>query len=303
MIGYSHPLYACSLSEFGQPLQLPASGGWILQRPVRYTSYHDGMSCYPILTCNDWTHLREDLESLAPKLLTLAVVLDPFAPLAPEDLHGMFQIVKPFKKHFIVDLSQHPTKDINKHHRYYAQKALKTLRVEMATDPSAHLEEWIGLYSNLIQRHALAGIKAFSSQSFAIQFQVPGLVMFRALQGDQVVGAHLWFLDSGVAYSHLAAFTNEGYEVGAAYALYWEAIRIFGEQLDGKVRTMDLGAGAGTSDDANDGLTRFKRGWTPAVRTKYFCGRIYDLARYEEVNRLANVTTPDYFPAYRAGEF
>ena len=34
MTGYLHPRYAASLSEFGDPLHLPRSGGWLLKRPV-----------------------------------------------------------------------------------------------------------------------------------------------------------------------------------------------------------------------------------------------------------------------------
>jgi hypothetical protein len=303
MIGYTHPQYAASLAEFGEPVPLPKSGGWVLKRPIRNSPYHDALSCYPLFKCKEWGHLSGDLEALGSKLVSLSVVLDPFAPLTPHDLKTMFDIVKPFKKHFIVDLTHDPQKEISKHHRYYTQKALKTLRVEVTTTPSAHLDEWVTLYSNLVQRHNLTGIKAFSRQSFAIQFQVPGLIMFRALQGTQTVGAHLWFLDSGVAYSHLAAYTDEGYKIGAAYALYWETIRILREQFGQQVQFMDVGAGAGSSTDADDGLTRFKRGWTSGERVKYFCGRIYDPAAYTGLSRSVNATATEYFPAYRAGEF
>jgi hypothetical protein len=63
-----------------------------------------------------------------------------------------------------------------------------------------------------------------------------------------------------------------------------------------------LGAGAGTSA-ADSGLDRFKQGWSTDFRTAYFCGRIFDRKKYEEIVRLRNVPATSYFPAYRVGEF
>jgi hypothetical protein len=45
--GYLHPDYAQSLSEFGEPLQLQKSGGWLLERRV------DGTQSDAMITYND----------------------------------------------------------------------------------------------------------------------------------------------------------------------------------------------------------------------------------------------------------
>jgi lipid II:glycine glycyltransferase (peptidoglycan interpeptide bridge formation enzyme) len=127
--------------------------------------------------------------------------------------------------------------------------------------------------------------------------------MFRALGADGAVGAHLWIVEGDVAYSHLAAFSETGYATGAAYALYWEAIRTFRERFADRVRWVDLGAGAGSDSDATDGLTKFKRGWTRLTRTKHFCGRVFDRAAYGELAAARGAEAAAYFPAYRFGEF
>jgi hypothetical protein len=66
---------------------------------------------------------------------------------------------------------------------------------------------------------------------------------------------------------------------------------------------MDLGGGAGFGDDSNDGLSKFKRGWSNAERAVYLCGRIFDQAAYDSLAQQRTIGTTAYFPAYRAGEF
>ncbi len=61
----------------------------------------------------------------------------------------------------------------------------------------------------------------------------------------------------------------------------------------------DFGGNAGPADDPQDGLSRFKQGWTAEVRTAYLCGKILDRELYD---RLAGDAGAGYFPAYRASE-
>lgn len=102
-----------------------------------------------------------------------------------------------------------------------------------------------------------------------------------------------------MAYSHLTAFSELGYMLRASYALYWFAI----ERFSDKVRWIDLGGGAGVRSKDTDGLSTFKRGWSTGTRPAYFCGRIFDRKRYQEIVEAKGVSATDYFPAYRRGEF
>ncbi len=43
--GYAHANYAVALREFGRPRELPASGGWLLERKIPNTEYSDLMGC------------------------------------------------------------------------------------------------------------------------------------------------------------------------------------------------------------------------------------------------------------------
>ena len=96
------------------------------------------------------------------------------------------------------------------------------------------------------------------------------------------------------------AYSAAGYELRASFALFGYSIEYFAQH---GIEWLDLGAGAGIGTDAKSGLNRFKQGWSTDTRTAYFCGRIFDQERYQEIIKAMNVGPTNYFPAYRAGEF
>jgi hypothetical protein len=298
--GYMHPKYGDSLREFGEPVQLPRCGGSILERSIPGTTYHDAMGCYPLFVCNDWTQLSLDLEDMREKLVSLALVTDPFGKYDEVYLRQCFNdVVRVFKEHFIADLHRPLDSTVSSHHRYYARKAVRNLLLEECQEPARSIDEWVTLYANLVNRHNLKGVKAFSRETFAKQLSIPGTVMLRAMQQGVPVAAQVWFVQGDVAYSHLTAISEEGYAMRASYALYWFAMEFF----SGKVRWLDFGAGAGVKSDGKDGLTRFKKGWSTGTRTAYFCGRIFDPEKYAEIVKVKGIGPTEYFPAYRKGEF
>ncbi len=298
--GYLHPQYAQSLSEWGNPVRLARSGGWILEREIPGTPERDAMGCYPLFACKDWSRLPEDLEELRGELISLSVVTDPFGEYAPDDLHRCFQdVVIPFKEHFIVDLSSTPQSHVVAHHQRSARTSLRSLIIEKCDAPIQFLDEWCQLYDTLVERHAITGLQAFSRSSFARQLSVPGLVAFRAMHKGATVGMILWYVQGNVGYYHLGAYNSLGYEMRASFGLFWHALEYFSLQGLG---WLNLGAGAGL-ETSSDGLTRFKSGWATGTRTAYFCGRIFDRERYAEILALRKTQVSDYFPAYRQGEF
>ncbi len=299
--GYKHPSYAKSLEKFGIPVKLPKSNGWILKRQIPRFADYDGMGCYPLFSCQDWSQLFDDLENIRNDLVCLSAVIDPFGEYDPLHLSRCFKdVVIPFKEHFIVDLNRPLRSFVSEHHRRYARKSLKVLQVERCENPPEFIDLWVDLYASLIRRHNIKGILAFSKSAFYTQLNVPGIVVFQAIYEDTTVGMLLWYLQNDVAYYHLGAFSGSGYELRASFGLFWTAIEYFANE---KLRWLDLGAGAGVNNDSTDGLTRFKQGWSTDKRTTYFCGRIFDRAKYSEIVKAKNISDTDYFPAYRSGEF
>ena len=298
--GYLHQRYAESLCEFGEPLHLPKSGGWLLMRGIDGNKA-DAMSTYPLFACLDWKSLKHDFDQLGKSLVSIVVVTDPFGEYDEPLLSESFgNLAMPFKSHYACDLRRPLDSAISKHHSRNAGIGLEQVVVERCQDPAFHLEEWVKFYSVLIQRHQITGIRAFSRNSFAKQLTTPGIVCFRAIRRRQTVGMILWYVQNEVAYYHLGAYTDEGYEVRASFAPFRKALDYFAES---GLNYASLGAGAGVGPTADDGLTRFKRGWSTCIRTAYICGRIFDRQEYDRLVRARGVEDTAYFPAYRKGEF
>jgi hypothetical protein len=298
--GYHHPDYARSLEEFGEVIELEECGGWIIKRPIPGFPFLDGMGCYPLFTCSDWTLLHLDIANLQDDMITVSIVTDPFAGVERHDLQNCFDIVAPFKKHYIVDLSQPWEIYVDRRHKQKIRKALKDVKIEICHRPVSYLDEWTRLYESLIQRHKINGIKAFSKECFRKQLTIPGMVLFIAKLNGELIGANLILIREQVAYDHLAAYSSAGYNTNAAYGLFWTTFKYLAEQ---GIQCCDIGAGAGLESKDRGGLDQFKRGWTRNRLMVYFCGRIYDSVVYEKICHERGISETDYFPAYRMGEF
>jgi hypothetical protein len=297
--GYMHPQYVHSLSEFGVPCKLSLCGGWILERPIPGFPYRDAMGPYPLFVCQDWSKLRADCAEVGKELVSLSIVTDPFGEYDLTRLHKCFDVVIPFKDHFVADLSQPIETIVSKSHRSTVRRAMRNVDVERCAEPLLFLEEWVELFANLVKKHNITGIRAFSRTAFAEQLDIPGVVLFRAVSQGSTIGLDLWYVHGEVAYGHLVGITPLGYKLRASYAMKWYLIQYFAD----KVRWLDLGGGAGVESGNADGLTDFKRGWSTGSRTAYFCGRIFNHEIYFEIVKAKGITATDYFPAYRKGEF
>lgn len=299
-LGYRDPSYVASLAAEGMPRQLPGADGWIIERAIPDSPLRDAMGPYPLFSCTDWRALPDDLRALRESgLVSLVLVSDPFLGEAAGEAWRGFDMIRPFKRHYIADLEQSPCRTVSRHHRYYARRAERDVEVEVAEQPLAHLDEWCGLYDRLVARHGIGDLRAFSRAAFARLLQVPGVVLFRALSQGRAVGAQIVLVQDDVAHAHLAAFSDEGYDLGASYALDWRAL----EYLRGRARYLDWGGGVGAPDAATDGLARYKEGWSTHTRLAYLLGAVLRPEEYAGLCRAREVAGGDYFPAYRQGEY
>jgi hypothetical protein len=298
--GYHHRAYAESFAGFGRPRLLPMSGGWILERDIAGgEGAADAMGLYPLFACRDWQALHRDLEAVGEdELVSLVLVADPFGGWEETDLAHCFpdRLLR-FKDHFVADLRDYPGCD--RHHRRSVRQAAKLVDIDIA-EPASVADEWIALYGHLIRRHGIGGLSAFSPTALRAQLQVPGLTVFRARIGGETAGMVLFYEAGDAVYYHLGAYSEAGYASRASYGVFAAAIEHFAARGHA---WLDLGAGAGVSVAADDGLTRFKRGWATGVRPAYLCGRIFNRRRYVDLARATGNEAAAYFPAYRKGEF
>jgi hypothetical protein len=296
--GYAHPLYAASLDEWGEPMELRESGTWILVRSIPGTSLRDAMGMYPLTFCRDWAALRRDIATLPDDLVSLTLVTDPFAAEVVALLRECFDDVRPLKEHYLADLRIPVADRIYRNHRRRSRKALTVNQVEVVDHPIEYLDEWSDLYQNIVQRHGLVGIKAFSRRSFERQLRVPGLVMFRATVDGRTSGIAMCYQVEDVAYGHLMAMSDAGYASGSSYALHWFA----SEWLEDRCRWLDMGGAAGDGIESDGGLDSYKHGWSTDTATAYLCTLVMDRSAYDGLSARLGGSGQDYFPAYRAGE-
>ena len=299
MFGYASEEYSRSLAEFGEPLALPKSGGWLLARALPTVPGRDAMGCYPLFCCRDWKAVGHDLRCLSEDLVAVSLIADPAAKIPLADLQDSFpDTCYHYKDHYFADLSRPLASFVANHHQRNARQAVQSLRIERLQKPAEHLPTWNELYGQLIERHGIRGLAAFSKASFRQQLQVPGLRAYAAYQDAQIVGMVLWMVSETTAYYQLAAYSAAGYELKASFALFWHCLQDFASD---NIQQAALGGGAGTFA-ASEGLSRFKQGWSSETRPAYLCGRILDRARYAELTARSGKTdnANPYFPAYRA---
>jgi len=297
--GYLHPGYARSLSEFGTPTALPRSGAWFLERSIPGEPDTDATCCYPYLACQDWTALAADVDALGERLVSFTATPDPFGAYSLDDLQRAFpDVTAHFKDHYVADLTQPRERIASAHHRRLAEKALRTIDVECSDAPLALLDEFMSLFEASIRHFSIRGIRAYSRSAIAQQLALPGAYVTLARHGGVPVAAHMQLVHGETAYGHLAGATENANALGASYALYYTEIDYFAN----KARWLDWGAEA-TLTGAEGTLGRFKRGWSTGTRPAYFCGRVLNAARYDEIVRARGIGPTNYLPAYREGEF
>jgi hypothetical protein len=147
--GYLHPDYATSLSEYGNPRALPLCGGRVLERQIPDSLDHDAMGCYPLFVCNNWSKLFEDLTGIGNELVSLTLVTDPFGTYDLDCLNDCFDVVRPFKEHFVADLSLPITTLVSKSHQSTVRRATRNVELEVCLNPLLHLGKWTELFAHL----------------------------------------------------------------------------------------------------------------------------------------------------------
>ena len=299
LTGYMHTRYAESHRDFGSARRLHHCQGWLIQRSIPGYPDSDGMGCYPLFACTDWSQLHLDLEELEDAIISVALVTDPFGNYDENYLRKCFpDVVIPFKKHYVINLEKPRDRSVSKHHLRYARKALRQLSVEIHPDPPAFLDAWMKLHEHLIVKHNIKTLGTFSKWAFGEQLATPGMVLLWAGYKNTEVAAILFFVHGDVAYGHALGYTREGYDLWAQYALIWFAI----EHFTGKVEWIDLMGVPGLHDAGSPGIRQFKEGWTRETRMAWFCGSVRNRTRYNTIVQATRTTQATYFPAYRDRE-
>ncbi|MCP4573528.1 MAG: GNAT family N-acetyltransferase [bacterium] len=278
---------------------MPRSQGWVLERPIPgRPGWRDAVGCYPLFACGEQSRLGEDLAELRTNgLVSLVLTTDPMTGPAGLDLERWFgAVARPWKDHYLVDMSVPLETAASKHHLRNARRFGRHAELTVVEDPSSLLDQWCRLYGELVARHRITGMARFSRDAFARQLALPGTVALTATAaGEEIPCAiQIWYTDGHRAWHHLSGYDRTGYRWGgASYALVAAALEHL-RKLG--VRETNLGSGAGLEHDPDDGLSRFKGGWSTHAKSSWLCGAVLDPVRYAE---LGDNRSSSYFPFYR----
>jgi hypothetical protein len=272
---------------------------WI-KRPIAGTDAFDFAGPYPCVAVFDYRALADDIAALQGTDGVSVVFVTNASDEAEvvRRLRGL-TLCAPFKTHHLVRFDT-PWRDyLSAHHLRELRSAWKErLTTRICATTAAYASTFWPLYQVLIARHSIGGIPALSPDIVAAQCALPGMMAVEVLDGSDVIAASLWAHDGREAHIHLLAQTERAYALRASYLLYEAAL----DHFSGRVEQVNLGGGAGLSDDAEDGLSRFKRGWSNATAQTYLCGEILDQALYRSLSATHGTTASSFFPQYRTPE-
>ena len=291
---YATDAYAQTLFHIGRPVAVPEWGCNVVARPIPGGG-EDLAGCYPIAVLNADADLRGGLARLrAEGFVSVTLTLDDFHRPSIEELQNTFDVVRPFKTHFV---HQGPIENYRpgRNHRHKINRSRRSV-ITKPIDLSQYVAAWASLYHDVINKHSLSGMHAFTLASFEMLAQIPGLETIGGFVGNELVSCNTWVTHNGRVHSHLVASNALGYELRAAYAVSDASVTYFRN-----AEIVNFGGGAGVEDNAEDGLAQFKRGFGNAQARSYICGAILDRSNYARLTTARNRLLPtDYFPAYRA---
>lgn len=291
---YATRAFAESLSHWGRALEVPAWGCHVIVRDIANDG-EDAAGVYPITPIIENADITAGLQQLKKYgLVSVVLVLDDFHRPALEQLSKHFTKVLPFKPHYIYRPPKGPM-EYDSHHKRALKKAMnkvKTGVVDLKHDGAG----WQTLYDALIAKLKLSGLHAFPHTHHDALARMDEVIAVGAWLGNELVSCHVWVRYKDRLHSHLIASNEAGYDTRAAYAVNQASIKMFAD-----AELLNFGGGAGNSVDADDGLARFKRGFSNDTASSYLCSAVLDQERYDTLVAARKFTGPvTYFPAYRA---
>jgi len=290
--------YCQCLEDFGTPVLLGEGICCALDRQVPGTCFRDVIYPYPMYAIMDEPGLIAALRSLpCGQAVTATFVTDPIAGVQPTP--SQWDLARPWKSHLLVDNSINGACSFSSKIRYYSGRARSKfgVRCEIITGNRAGLlDRWLDLWSLLVARHGLVGLKALSSGYFRRLFDLEGVLLAVLSSGEGIHSIHIWILDGDRSYSHLHASDEYAYAASGNYLLYSSTLSWL---KDSGYRISLLGSSPGSG--SNDGLFRFKRQFANSSASNHLLGLIIDREAYLELTGSSSYAG-GYFPSYREGE-
>jgi hypothetical protein len=286
---YATPVYA---ESFGMGhIDVPEWRTSLLVRPIPNTPWSDALGCYPLTALHRDADLAAGLDRLrAAGLVSVALVPDPLTGPSTEALTAAFPVCRPFKTHYLIDREAGPVR-FGYSHRNKVQRSYRALTIT-ATDIRRNDSEWIRTYQHTVERHGVTGIANFAPSYFAALGCMTEATVVAAFREERMVAMMVWVRSGDIAYAHIGGASDVGHKFYAMYGIVATATTHFAD-----CRVLHLGGVAGNTDDGDDGLAFFKKGFANRQAAASLCGAVLDEHRYGLLT--AGRPQAAFFPEYR----
>jgi hypothetical protein len=296
---YTNQEYINTLKNIGDAFVIPNLNLTCVTRPIpNDKDVYDIIGPYPFIIFddveNELPQIRSVMEKFDNNFVTLSLVLLFMDVKKIQKAIKMeFDYFSFFKTYYSVKHSLLlPT--LNSNNRRNIIKARQHFVFEF-NNRKDNVEEIFEIYRNNVQVKSLDRTHAFSLEHFKFIMQFDDNIVSVVKNKNVIESFYIWVKVSDKLYNHhLSGSTYVGKTNGASHLCLWESIKHFHKNE----KDLLLGSNSGSTNEPNDGLSRFKKSYSNFEASTYVCGIILNKGIYDHLNMGIDKSL-NYFPLYR----
>lgn len=294
--------YAKSLHGNAQLIHLPHVDGWVVRRSFKGHGVAENITTdlsnpYPMFSCLNLQHIKDDIKILETSSdVSLTLRTDVFDEAIIPKIRSDFDFIRPFKTHYIAELSTPWREFASRNCRRYAAKAEASFQISRVMSPPDYAASLLKLNQTILKRVDVAFNVNLTEDILRQLLALPEVVLFDARNDDGLQGLALYMRYGDNVYAHTLGVTDQGRSDYAVYGLYGHALDYFQDNA----RAIDFGGNPGMAEDSENSIGSFKRAWSNKTQVSFICGKVLRPSLYEDLCQSRSVLQGDFFPAYRA---
>lgn len=294
MLTYDMPAYADSLSHIGSSTIVNGGNSSVIKRAIpQCTSLHDAMGVWPYSSVTNIISANEFRNGLIKEgFITYSAVLKPDSVLNKEEfIKSGFQ-VRTLKDHFVHD-PKLPTPVFSTKTRFNISRGMRNWDINLIK-LADFCDEITEMHEALATSRSFSEIVHVNHSHFQRISQLPGVKVIGAFDDSGLGAALIAIHNQDQLHFHAIVGSERAYKNNAFYALYKNALEIWGG-----AHTIYMG-GVPTGINAA-GIQKFKERFSNRKSPVVILETILDSKKYNWLTKLANVNSMsgDFFPSYR----
>lgn len=289
--------YTNAFSINGNIVLLPRCNGSVLRRSIDDCERTDLTSPYPLFLCENLEEIPHDIDALKRESdVSLTLRTNIFDHEKLSEVKSTFDIVSPFKTHYVADLTTPWREFVSRRCRRYAAKAESFFEISVVDEASRYASLLMSLNQNILNRVSATSNPDLTLSVFQKLLKLPESVLIVARDEFGVQGLAFYLTSGDYVLAHTLGATDEGRAKSVVYGLYGHALDYFQDNM----HMIDFGGNVGATDNTNSSLSAFKNAWSNHTQQSYICGKILDPDLYMQLSQRSRNSITNYFPRYRA---